>query len=64
MFDKEIRKHTECCKISIHKHGLGNICELSTGEEHKGETEMGLLEFIDMSQIACFKSRLGNTVFK
>lgn len=64
MLDKEIKKHTECCKISIHKHVIGNICELSTGEEHKEETEMGLLEFIDMSQIACFKSRLGNTVFK
>lgn len=35
MFDKEMRKHTECCKISIHKHIIGNICELSTEEEHK-----------------------------
>lgn len=64
MFDKETRKHTECCKISIHKHIIGNICELSTEEKHKEETVMGLLEFIDLSQISSFKSRLGNIIFK
>lgn len=49
---------------NIQKHVIGNIYELSTGEKYKKETEIGLLEFIDMSQIACFKLRLGNTIFK